>query len=147
MVDERLDDELDEVEDDEEEGEDNDDVQESPSPPPRRQGSRPPYQQRSQRYGGSDRGDRGDRGGGNFRRPFRSRRKVCAFCVERVKTIDWKDHDRLRRFVNDGGGMRSRRKTGTCAKHQRRLAVAIKRARHMALLSYTVEHVRIMGKS
>lgn len=83
---------------------------------------------------------------GSYRRGYSARRKVCAFCVEKVKVIDWKEPDRLRRYVNDGGSMRSRRKTGTCAKHQRRLAVAIKRARHMALLPYTTEHVRIIGK-
>jgi small subunit ribosomal protein S18 len=131
MVDEFLDDvELDDSGD--QDGIESDD--EAPTPSSRRQGER----HRSQRFASS---------GGNYRRPFRSRRKVCMFCVEGVKTIDWKDFERLRRFVNDGGGMRSRRKTGTCAKHQRRLAVAIKRARHMALLSYTIEHVRIMGKA
>jgi small subunit ribosomal protein S18 len=136
MVDELLDDEieLDEIEDEDEA----DDQEKVSSSPPRRPAPRP--QQRSQRFAPSG-------GHGNYRRPYRSRRKVCAFCVEGVKSIGWKDFERLRRFVNDGGGMRSRRKTGTCAKHQRRLAVAIKRARHLALLSYTVEHVRVMGKS
>jgi small subunit ribosomal protein S18 len=141
MVDAQVDDEVEQAEtedekENKEEGTKPDDKKAASSSSSRRQGSRP--QQRSQRY---------SRGGRNYRRSYRSRRKVCAFCVENVKTIDWKDVDRLRRFVNDGGGMRSRRKTGTCAKHQRRLAVAIKRARHMALLSYTIEHVRVMGKA
>jgi len=80
------------------------------------------------------------------RRVYQPRRKVCIFCVEKSKVIDWKDMQTLNRFVNEGGFIRSRRKTGTCARHQRRLAVAIKRARHMALLPYTLEHVRVMGR-
>ena len=83
-------------------------------------------------------GPRGGRGG----RDFRSRRKVCAFCVERVREIDYKDASRLRRYLSDRGKIEPRRKTGTCAKHQRRLSVALKRARHMALLPYTAEHIR-----
>jgi small subunit ribosomal protein S18 len=61
--------------------------------------------------------------------------------------IDWKDVDGLRRFVDDSGSIRARRKTGTCAKHQRRLAIAIKRARHIALLPFTNEHIRLSRKS
>jgi small subunit ribosomal protein S18 len=83
---------------------------------------------------------------GGFRRGYQPRRKVCIFCADRDKQINWKDTDTLRRFLNEGGYIRSRRKTGTCAKHQRRLAVAIKRARHMALVPFTMEHVRIMSK-
>ena len=82
----------------------------------------------------------------NYRRGYQPRRKVCAFCADKKNVIDWKKSDSLRRFINDSGYIRSRRKTGTCAKHQRRLAVAIKRARHMALLPFTMEHVRIMSK-
>ena len=78
---------------------------------------------------------------------FRSRRKVCAFCADKVKVINWKEVDTLRRFVNDDGSIRARRKTGTCAKHQRRLALAIKRARQVALLPFTGEHIRLAGKS
>lgn len=89
--------------------------------------------------GSSGGGPRGGRGGG---RDFRSRRKVCAFCVERVREIDYKDASRLRRYLSDRGKIEPRRKTGTCAKHQRRLSVALKRARHMALLPYTAEHIR-----
>ena len=81
-----------------------------------------------------------------YRRGYQPRRKVCAFCADKEKVIDWKDADGLRRFVNEGGYIRSRRKTGTCARHQRRLAIAVKRARHMALLPFTLEHVRIMGR-
>jgi len=82
-----------------------------------------------------------------YRRGYQSRRKVCSFCAESSKVIDWKKADSLRRYINDGGYIRSRRKTGTCAKHQRRLAIAIKRARHMAMLPYTMEHTRLMGRS
>jgi small subunit ribosomal protein S18 len=66
-----------------------------------------------------------------------SRRKVCGFCVEGIKHIDYKDVPRMRRYISDRGMIEPRRKTGTCAKHQRSLAVAIKRARHLALVSYT----------
>jgi len=73
------------------------------------------------------------------------RRKVCAFCVDKVKHIDYKDVGRLRRFISDRGRIEPRRKTGTCAKHQRRLSIALKRARHLALLAYTPEHLRLSG--
>lgn len=75
------------------------------------------------------------------RRPGR-RRKVCAFCLEKTRTIDYKDVNMLRRYLTDRSKIRSRRKTGTCAKHQRRLAIAVKRARHLALLPFTAEHIR-----
>jgi len=84
--------------------------------------------------------------GGPSRRPFRRRfaprRRVCAFCLEKTKRIDYKDVGTLRRFLTERGKIKSRRKTGTCARHQRRLAVAVKRARHLALLPYTAEHIR-----
>jgi small subunit ribosomal protein S18 len=82
------------------------------------------------------------RDGGRGGRDFRSRRKVCVFCVDKVKEIDYKDTSRLRRFISDRGKIEPRRKTGTCAKHQRRLSTALKRARFMALLPYTGEHIR-----
>lgn len=86
----------------------------------------------------SDRGDRGDRrGGGGGGRGRYGRAKVCAFCTDKVKTIDYKQHDMLRRYVTDRGKIRPRRQTGTCAKHQRALARAIKRARHLALIPFT----------
>jgi small subunit ribosomal protein S18 len=75
-------------------------------------------------------------------RDFRSRRKVCAFCVDHVREIDYKDVSRLRRYLSDRGKIEPRRKTGTCAKHQRRLSVALKNARFMALLPYTAAHIR-----
>jgi small subunit ribosomal protein S18 len=70
------------------------------------------------------------------RRRFRPRRKVCSFCVDKVKEIDYKDSDALRRYLDGHGKIIPRRKTGTCAKHQRRLTLAIKRARHLALLPF-----------
>ncbi len=73
------------------------------------------------------------------------RRKVCAFCVDKVDYIDYKDAGRLRRFISDRGKIEPRRKTGTCARHQRLLTDALKRARYLALLPYTAEHIRIMS--
>lgn len=73
---------------------------------------------------------------GRFRR---TRRKVCAFCVEHVGEIDYKGFQRLRKFITDRGKILPRRQTGTCASHQRRLAMAIKRARELALLPFTAE--------
>ena len=69
----------------------------------------------------------------------RPRRRICAFCVDKVQVIDYKDHEMLRRFTNEFGRIRPRRQTGTCARHQRSLAVAIKRARHIALLPFVDE--------
>ena len=85
--------------------------------------------------------------GGRPRRKgrFTPRRKVCSFCVEGVKAIDYKDVGRLRRFLSDRARIEPRRKLGTCAKHQRALAIALKRARHLALLPYTAEQVRETG--
>ena len=67
------------------------------------------------------------------------RRKVCAFCVDKIEYIDYKDVNRLRRFVNERGKIMPRRMSGNCAKHQRQLSEAIKRARAIALLPFTVE--------
>lgn len=71
-----------------------------------------------------------------FRRP---RKKVCTFCVEKIDEIDYKDVEKLKRFVSDKGKILPRRVTGTCAKHQRKVTEAIKRARTVALLPFTVE--------
>ena len=70
---------------------------------------------------------------------FKKRRKVCYFTTNNVKYIDFKDVDLLRKFVTDRGKILPRRVTGTCAKWQRPLAIAIKRARHMALLPFVKE--------
>jgi small subunit ribosomal protein S18 len=73
------------------------------------------------------------------RRRFSPRRKSCYFCSEQAGQIDYKDVNMLRRYVSDRGKIRPRRQTGVCAKHQRQLSVAIKRARHMALLPFVAE--------
>lgn len=96
--------------------------------------------------------DRESRGssGGDRRRSFRPRRggprrrnRVCQFCVENAKSIDYKAVSLLRQYINDRGRILPRRRTAACAKHQRMLSRAIKRARHVALLPYTGEHVRV----
>ena len=69
----------------------------------------------------------------------RSKRKVCAFCVDKAESIDYKDITKLRKFVTERGKILPRRISGTCAKHQRELTVAIKRARNLALLPYTLD--------
>lgn len=79
---------------------------------------------------------------GMARRRFGRRPRVCTFCGESAKRIDYKDPEILRRFLTDRGKIRPRRQTGTCAKHQRALARAVKRARHVALLPFTDEHIR-----
>jgi small subunit ribosomal protein S18 len=73
---------------------------------------------------------------------FAPRPKVCQFCVEKTKKIDYKAPEQLRRFVSDRGKIRPRRQTGTCARHQRHLALAIKRARHLALLPFVGTQAR-----
>lgn len=90
------------------------------------------------------------RGGGGRRSSSRyrsRRRRVCAYCADKTKVLNWKKFDDLHRYVGDGGEILPRRKNGLCARHQRGMAVAIKRARHLALLPYTHEHVRIMRNS
>ena len=67
----------------------------------------------------------------------KGRRKVCAFCVEKVECIDYKDVARLNKCTSDRAKILPRRVTGTCAKHQRELTTAIKRARQVALVPYT----------
>ena len=69
----------------------------------------------------------------------KARKKVCGFCVDKVENIDYTDIARLRRYMSERGKILPRRVTGTCARHQRELTVAIKRARHLALLPYTAD--------
>ena len=69
----------------------------------------------------------------------KARKKVCGFCVDKVENIDYKDIARLRRYMSERGKILPRRVTGTCARHQREITVAIKRARHLALLPYTAD--------
>ena len=82
---------------------------------------------------GDDRSGRGGKGGKVF-----FKKKICRFCVQKLK-IDYKDADTLRRFITERGKILPRRITGTCAKHQRALAAAIKQARIIALLPFVSE--------
>lgn len=72
-------------------------------------------------------------------RDRRPRRKVCAFCADKIEMIGYKDTQRLRRYLSERGKIVPRRVTGTCARHQRQLTTAIKRARHLALLPYVTD--------
>lgn len=110
---------------------------EAPARPAGQQQTRPAYG-RPQNTESSGQQRRPRRPGGRYV----PRRKVCSFCVDKVDHVDYKDIGRLVRYVSDRGKIESRRKTGTCAKHQRSLGTAIKRARFMALLPYTANHIR-----
>ena len=110
---------------------------------PRAPGGPPP------RFGGGGGGGRpgggrpGGRPGGPGGRPrgrFVRRRKVCAFCVEHVQHIDYKEIDKIRRFVSERAKIEPRRRTGVCAKHQRALRTAIQRARQIALVPFVAYH-------
>lgn len=73
------------------------------------------------------------------RRGRKGRRKVCSFCVDKIDHVDYKEVSRLRRYLSERGKILPRRINGNCARHQRQLTVAIKRARQVALLPYVVE--------
>ena len=77
----------------------------------------------------------------NAKGPRKSRRKVCQFCVDKAESIDYKDTQKLKKFVSERSKILPRRVTGTCAKHQRELTLALKRARHIALLPYISDSV------
>lgn len=83
------------------------------------------------------------------RKPTRGKyipkRKICLFCRDKVVYIDYKDPAKLRPYITDRGKISPRRKSGTCAKHQRALATAIKRARHLALLPFVGSHLQRTG--
>lgn len=98
-----------------------------------REGGREPREGRGDREGGE--GRRGGGTGGGF-----GRRKVCRFCTEKGLQVDFKDANTLKYYVTERGKIIPRRISGNCAKHQREVAVAIKRARMVALLPYTVLH-------
>ena len=92
--------------------------------------------------GNGERAERseGDRGDMRMRRrPIRRRRQVCAFCEDKNLVIDFKDVNTLKKYISERGKILPRRITGNCAKHQRAITLAVKRARHVALLPYTVE--------
>lgn len=78
-------------------------------------------------------------------RRYVPRRRFCSFCTNNVLKIDYKDISMLHDYISDRGKIEPRRRTGTCARHQRALAMAIKRARHLALLPYAPEHIHRMG--
>ncbi len=109
-------------------------------------------EQRPSRFGGAQGGERGGErsgpggarggarrsGGGGGGRSFGGgRRKVCQYCTDNIRHVDYKDLARLRRHVGERGKIEPRRKLGTCARHQRSVTVAIKRARYIALLPFT----------
>jgi len=79
---------------------------------------------------------RGSGGGGRMRKP---KKRVCSFCIDKVESIDYKDVNKLRRYLSERGKIIPRRISGNCAKHQRQLTIAIKRARNIALLPFTTE--------
>lgn len=81
--------------------------------------------------------DNMNEGGQSGGRRYVARPKICQFCADKNINIDYKQAEMLRRYVTEEGKIRPRRQTGTCARHQRELAQAIKRARHIALLIYT----------
>lgn len=117
-----------------------------------RSGDRPRTEGGGQRYqrpdGGGGQGDRGGEGrqgegrggegrGGMRRRPGGGRRKVCRFCADKSLKVDYKDVRTLQNFITEGGKIVPSRTSGNCAKHQRQLAIAIKRARVIALLPFS----------
>ena len=85
-------------------------------------------------------GGRAREGGRTSKGAFvrKPRKKICHFCKEKVAYVDYKDAAMLRRFMSDRGKIRARRVTGSCARHQQDVAMAIKNAREMALLPYTI---------
>jgi len=86
--------------------------------------------QRNNNKDSFDKGARGQR---------RMKKKMCSFCLDKVGYIDYKEVGRLKKSTSERGKILPRRISGTCAKHQRQLAVAIKRARHLALMPYTAD--------
>ena len=84
-----------------------------------------------------NRNDRGGDRGGRRMGGRKGHKKVCSFCVDRTDYIDYKDVAKLRRYISERAKILPRRVTGTCAHHQRELTIAIKRARHLALLPYS----------
>ena len=75
-----------------------------------------------------------------YKKRYMSRRKVCIFCIENIDNIDYKNTGTLKNYITDRYMIESRRRSGVCAKHQRRLAKAIKRARNLAILPISPNH-------
>lgn len=88
--------------------------------------------------GGDERGGRGEKGGRGGKRGGFSRKKICRFCADKNVPIDYKDPQTLKYFITDRGKIVPRRISGNCAKHQRKVSLAIKRARMVALMPFTV---------
>ncbi len=82
---------------------------------------------------------------GEGRAKYVPKRKICFFCKDKIEVIDYKDPSKLSHYISSRGKIEPRRRTGTCAKHQRALAMAIKRARHLALLPYAPVHIHKTG--
>src|ERR1700729_1370919 len=99
-------------------------------------GGRGPRPRGDRGEGGGPRGARG-RGVGARRRPGGGRRKVCRFCADKTLSVDYKDVRTLQSFITEGGKIVPSRTSGNCARHQRQLAIAIKRARVIALLPFS----------
>jgi small subunit ribosomal protein S18 len=114
------------------------DIDDAPGVAPDRApaGDRPPRTE-----GGYDRGAPAAGGDDRKRRGGR-RRRVCIMCADKIKVVDYKNVGFLRRFISDRARIETRRKSSACAKHQRAVAKAVKRARHLALIPYTSEHIR-----
>ena len=81
----------------------------------------------------------GDRDGSRPMRQRRSRRKICTFCADKIEHIEFTDTGRLRKFISERGKILPKRMSGNCTRHQRELTIAIKRARHIALLPFSGE--------
>jgi len=96
-----------------------------------------PGGKRDNRGGNKEQFDKSEGKGGM--RIRRAKKKVCAFCVDKVTDIDYKEVSKLRKYISERGKILPRRISGNCAKHQRQLTIAIKRARVVALLPYTAE--------
>ena len=75
----------------------------------------------------------------DFNPKFKKRKKVCPLCKDKNLVLDYKNPEQLRKFINDKGKILPRRTTGACAKHQRDITLAVKRARHIAILPYTTK--------
>ncbi|MGE5472953.1 MAG: 30S ribosomal protein S18 [Ignavibacteriales bacterium] len=87
----------------------------------------------SKKTGSSDKNNAGNP------RMRRMKKKVCSFCIDKIESIEYKDVGKLRKYISERGKILPRRISGNCAKHQRQLTMAIKRARHIALLPFTAE--------
>ena len=95
-----------------------------------------PYAKKESK-GGKEGFDKGD--GKNLSKIKRTKKKVCPFCMEKAESIDYKDINKLRKFVSERGKILPRRISGCCAKHQRELTIAVKRARHVALMPFQAD--------